>query len=531
MILSERKILATWLAVALISFSGTLSAQADTRASESQTSGRKALKLKEVTQEDVKKIILTGKKLELKNAIPVALKKNLGIAISRGEKSIVEETPEIQNATFDPQLSFSSIYNSDGTPYLQAARAGTSSQAWANELSISKKFSYGTDAKIYGQFNRAYNTAGTISPDSNAAVGVSVEQPLLRGFGEEVNLAPLVKARKNVTQSNLDLRKSTLDLILNTEVAYWNLSASYALVQARLSSLRHAEFVLEQAKKKRDLKSATKEDVLQAEADVASRRVSLVSARQSVEDCDDLLRKLMGEKGDEALGAYEVLPLRGDVPAETLAFRDWIAQVRSFDIDAQIQEIEREKAELDYLVAEDATRPSLDLVLGAEASGREKSPAKAVSGTYDRTGYNLSAGIRFSMPIGFRQSKAALRQAEKARQNVDYAIAEAMQSAMFDARAAWRACEAARERLLAAQTAMKMQQEAYEGQIAKYGAGTSTMTDVLSAQDSLDAARLEQIQAALDVVVTRAKVVRLDGRILAQNGFSWQDVDDFETAR
>ena len=47
------------------------------------------------------------------------------------------------------------------------------------------------------------------------------------------------------------------------------------------------------------------------------------------------------------------------------------------------------------------------------------------------------------------------------------------------------------------------------------------MTDVLSAQDSLDTARLDLIQAALDVVISRAKILRLDGRILQENGFSW----------
>ena len=75
-----------------------------------------------------------------------------------------------------------------------------------------------------------------------------------------------------------------------------------------------------------------------------------------------------------------------------------------------------------------------------------------------------------------------------------------------------------------------MQKEAYAGQIARYGVGKATMTDVLSAQDALDSARLDLIQAALDVVTSRAKVQRLDGEILAANGFSWREIDDAESA-
>lgn len=486
---------------------------------------RRRLRVREVTDEDIQKVVRVGKTLSLRDAVPLALRENLGIAIARTDKAIVEETPEIQEAAFDTSFAFSSVYGNAGNPYWEG-RSGTSSQSWTNRAELSKRFSYGTEATLYGNFNRNYNTTAGMSPASGSAVGLEIVQPLLSGFGEEINLAPLVKARKNVLQSTLSLRKETLDLIYEAEVAYWNLSASYALVAARLSSVRYAELLLNQAKERRALKDATKEDVLQAEADLASRRVNLVAARQAVEDRDDALRKLLGEYGESLDGTYRVAKLSDDVPAENLDFADWIVQVREFDIDAQIRELEREKAELDYRVAVDDDFPSLDLVLGAEASGSESSPAKSVSGIVDRTGYDLSAGIRFSMPIGFRQARAQLRQAALKRGSAKIAVAQALQDAMFAARSAWRTAEASRERLDSAKLAMKMQQEAYEGQIARYGVGRATMTDVLSAQDALDSARLDLIQAALDVVIARAKIRRLDGRILPENGFTWSEIDN-----
>lgn len=483
------------------------------------------LKLREVTEDDIRKVVRVGKELSLRDAVPLVLRENLGIAVARIDKAIVAETPEIREAAFDPAFSFSSVYGNTGNPYWEG-KTGASSQTWSNRAELSKRFSYGTETTLYGNFNRNYNTTEGASPASGTAFGLEIVQPLLSGFGEEVNLAPLVKARKNVAQSALSLRKETLDLIYEAEVAYWNLSASYALVTARLSSVRYAEFVLEQAKERRALKDATKEDVLQAEADLASRRVNLVAARQAVEDRDDALRKLLGEYGETLDGAYKVAILSDSVPAETFEFADWIVRVREFDIDAQIKELEREKTELDYLVAQDADSPSLDLVLGAEASGSESSPAKSVTGIVDRTGYDLSAGIRFSVPIGFRQARAELRQAALRRGSAKLAVAQALQDAMFAARSAWRAAEASRERLESAKLALKMQREAYEGQIARYGVGRATMTDVLSAQDSLDTARLDLIQAALDVATSRAKILRLDGRILEENGFTWEEIDN-----
>lgn len=497
---------------------------------------RRAFELPEITAEDVAKVVRPGTLLTLTDAIPQALRKNLGLAVGRVEKSIVEDTPDIAQAAFDPKFSFSSTYDTTGTtPYWKNNSARTSNQGWNNSVELSKKFAFGTEAKIYGNFNRGYNLDGNApyTADSSVAAGVSVAQPLLKGFSKKINLAPLVIARQNVLKSGLSLRKTTLDLIYDTEVAYWNLSASYALVSARLSSLRHAESVLEQVRKKRELKSgraATLEDVLQAEAEVASRRVNLVRARQSVEDCDDRIRKLLGEKGDEDEALVYRVATLAETPEnrETRSFGEWISAVRVFDIDLQIQEIEREQAALNREVAENADKPNLDLVLGAEVGGRESSPWDAVRGAYgnDRRGYNLSAGIQFSVPVGFRASEAELRQAMKRQQNVELATAQALQNAMFDARSAWRSLEAARERLAAAQVALKMQNESFKGQRARYSLGEATLTDVLSAQDSLDTARLEEIQAQLDVAVARAKTARLDGRILSENGFTWNELDE-----
>ena len=410
---------------------------------------RSAFDAPPITLEDVAKVVRTGPLLNLRDAIPRALRENLGLALSRTEKSIVEDTPDIAQAEFDPRFSFSSTYDTAGTtPYWKNDASRTSTQGWNSSAEISKKFSYGTQARIYGNFNRGFNlNSDPYAADSSVSAGVSLTQPLMKGFGEEVNLAPLVTARQNVLKSGLSLRKTTLDLIYDTEVAYWNLSASYALVSARLSSLRHAESVLEQTRKMRELQSATLEDILQAEAEVASRRVNLVSARQSVENQDDELRRLLGEKGDDADPVvYRVAPLSETAEnRETRSFGEWISAVRAFDIDLQIQEINREQAALNRMLAEDDDRPELNLVVGAEASGQESSPLNAFRGVAgnDRRGYDFSVGIEFSVPIGFRESEARLRQAMKEQRSVEIETAQALQSAMFDARSAWRSLEAA----------------------------------------------------------------------------------------
>ena len=82
--------------------------------------------------------------LNLREAVPAALKNNLGIAVSRIEKSVVEDTPDIAEAAFDPTFSFESTYDTTGsTPYWRQENSSRmSNQSWNNSAEISKKFSF-----------------------------------------------------------------------------------------------------------------------------------------------------------------------------------------------------------------------------------------------------------------------------------------------------------------------------------------------------------------------------------------------------
>ncbi|MDR2981903.1 MAG: TolC family protein [Puniceicoccales bacterium] len=469
------------------------------------------------------------KVLSLREVADKALLRNLGIAVNRIDTDIVADSIDIAESVFDPTFTAETGWrrslSAKPTDY---SVSRSINDTWDSSLGISKKFSTGGTVSLATSLGTDWTNPSGIymSPDNAVAFSIEGRQPLLSGAGRTVNLAPIAQARQNLTKSKLNLRKAVLDLLRDVEVAYWTLSANHALLQLRLSNLESAEALLKQAQARKVAGDGLKQDVLQAEADVASQRVAIINARQSIADAEDNLRLLLSEMNQVDPAPLATVELPQTAPESMPAFARWIPKVRSFDIDAQVRSIEIEQADLDVLVADNADQPSLDLIAGASALGRDRTVGNAYTGVFTRSGYGLNAGVELSIPLGFRESEARLRQARKAREQAFLLQVTTQQQTMFNARSAWRALETSRDRLAATQATVSLKREAYDGERAKYAVGASTMSDVLVAKASFDAAELSNLQSMLDCVVAAAAVARLDGTILSNLGFSWEVMDE-----
>jgi len=269
---------------------------------------------------------------------------------------------------------------------------------------------------------------------------------------------------------------------------------------------------------------------LQAEADVSSQRVSVLNARQSLDGAEMNLRRLLGQ-GDAAAVEQSLLvdelPTGAVTPAP--AFAAWIRTVADFDFGAAIQLSNIAQAEASVAQAEQNDQPSLDLSVGSTRYGAAGGVGAGVGGGYDnyrlQPGWNNYAELRLSFPLGFRESEATLRSAQRARRQAELRLADVRQNLVFTARASWRELEAARARVEAATSSLELQRKAYEGERARYDAGQSDVLRVLQAQAALDSAQLNWVQALLDARGASAKVARLDGSLLGRHGFTMDAIE------
>jgi biotin carboxylase len=75
------------------------------------------------------------------------------------------------------------------------------------------------------------------------------------------------------------------------------------------------------------------------------------------------------------------------------------------------------------------------------------------------------------------------------------------------------------------QAAIALNEQSFEQERARYGAGLSAYRQVLEAQRDLDKARRSHLQALIDQRRAVVQLARVDGSILERNGFTWAEAD------
>jgi outer membrane protein TolC len=466
--------------------------------------------------------------LSLEKAIDRTLLFNLGLTVTRLDALRSLDAVDVSESVFDPNLSWTNRLSGSHL-YGDITGGDPAARLHDSDVALSQKFTWGGTLSVGAGLTRSWGDSGSLATASQYDLGTNVAytQPLLAGGWRAVNLTALISARQTAYRNRLSLRAASLDLIRDTEVAYWSLAGARTLVSLRETSLRSAESLLAQIRAKRSLGDATVLEELQAEADVSSQRVSVLNARQSLDSAEMNLRRLLGQ-GDAAAVEQallvDALPTAAVPPPQV--FASWIRTVADFDFGTAIQLSNIVQAEAGVAQAEQNDHPSLNLSVGSSRFGN---PGVGVSGGYDayrqQAGWNNYAELRLSFPLGFRESEANLRSAYRARRQAELRLADARQSLVFGARASWRELEAARARVDAATSSLELQRKSYEGERARYDAGQSDVLRVLQAQAALDSAQLNWVQSHLDARAASAKVARLDGSILPRHGFTMDAVE------
>ena len=473
-----------------------------------------------------------GQGLTLEAAIVSALENNLGLRIAAYAPADALDSVEIEKAQFDPAL-----FGNTSLQERQSAAANSSldsasvprSETRRARIGVDQRLATGATATLDSSISRsASNNNAARNPDYGADVGLSIRQPLLKDAWTAVNLAPLARAKVNAERSLFELRSDVLDLVLDTEIAYWNLAYTRADRALIASSLALAENLLEENSERERLGLVTPLEVLQSEAEVLNQQEDIIQAERAIEDAEDTLRRAMGqadfmaELSDDLHVASlpeTLAPLRpmGTVVLDT---------VRN-DVDAQAQERRIEVERINRILAEDDTRPDLDLTAGVTYLGRDQDGETAYLGAYNADGFDWNVGLEIRMPWGFREARARARQAERTEEQATLQLYDIKQAKALAARNAWRSASAGLKRIEVTRAALRLNEEAFEQERARYGSGLVAYRTVLEAQRDYDQAKSNYLRSVIETLRSIIRLSRVDGTLLTRNGLDWDAVEPY----
>jgi outer membrane protein TolC len=134
----------------------------------------------------------------------------------------------------------------------------------------------------------------------------------------------------------------------------------------------------------------------------------------------------------------------------------------------------------------------------------------------DADGYNWEVDLSLSVPWGLHAGRARYRSAQASLRQQQARLQQVEQNLLVQVRAGVRAVETSRQSVAIFGQATQLAEKQYELELARFKAGLSTSRQVLQTQDDLEAARLNELQARIDLRIAYANLHQLETSSLSR---------------
>jgi outer membrane protein TolC len=286
-------------------------------------------------------------------------------------------------------------------------------------------------------FNTNYtftNLPARVNPSYQPALQFAFEQPLLQGFGVEINqlrashpgsiLTPgafnpqpstegILITRVRYDNARIEFERLVNQMVANVEVAYWNLYGSYWNLYAQEAALRQAYMAWRILRIRFESGKSNTGEVAQARGQYELFRGNRLDALAQVLDNERQLRRLLGMTTEDGV---RLVP--ADAPTLAPYRPDWNASLNealTLRPELMLARNELKIRQFNVIQARNELLPDLRFTatydinaIGTRLDGADNNNAlrELASDHFN----NWALGLRLNVPIGFRLAHANLRQ-------------------------------------------------------------------------------------------------------------------------
>ena len=483
--------------------------------------------------------------LNLRDAIHTAVEGNLGVQSSRLQPAISAQDVIAAEAAFDAiffgGVDVTKTDQPSTVPIVGITTIGTgisASERYRYETGLRKLTRSGGTVSLSTDLTRSQNNAPGISfspdPAYMAAVRFGLTQPLLRGFGKQVNTAT-IHLSENAEQSVVEqLRSELLAVISQTEVAYWNLVFAWSdlVIQEWLVSV--GEEVRDVLDRRRDFDTKPAQ-FADAVATVEQRKSNVILARHQVRAASDLLKVLINDPrlpvGSEILikPSDELV----EVPVE-YDLRESLTTAISNRPEIKQALLAIDDASIRQMLANNLRLPRLDLSAEIAYSGLNDDPGSSFSELSDADFIDYVLGINFEIPIGNREAEAGYRRSRLQRTGALISYRQAVQQVVLEVKSALRNVITNYQLIQARRSFRVAQAENLRTLLVEEETMAGLTPEFLNLkfqrQSGLATARQQEIQAIVNFDQSVAELYRAMGTGLKMNNINLEvgdHTDDF----
>jgi outer membrane protein TolC len=466
----------------------------------------------------------TAVDLTLQEATTRALERNLELAVERLNPQTFDLTIARLRAAYNPTavsnfgqrsriqpptstLNGGTIVDNDFTTY----NAGIAQQLpW---FGGSASFAFNNQKQVSSNLFANYN------PLFNNSFNFAYTQPLLRGFLIDNNRQQLRVTAISRDVSEIQLRGTIATTLASVRNAYWELLYGVQAVDVARGSLALAERLVEDNRARVEIGTMAPLDIVQAEAEVATRRQALAQAEATWRTSELALKRLIVNGTEDPLWRASLNPVDRPVfSPEPLDVEGAVRQALGNRTDLEAARRQIESNDITLALMRNQTLPALDLTAayGAEGLGgtqyrRQGSGITSVivgtlPGGYSDAWRTLTAReypnwnfqLNLSYPIGgsaaeanYARARVQVSQATAQLRALELQVATDVTNAALQVENGLRRYEAALSARALAETRLDAEQ-------SRFNVGLSTNFFVVQAQRDLSTAQNSELRALLD---------------------------------
>ena len=466
-------------------------------------------------------------RMSIDDAVATALEQNLDLQVQRINPQIRDLDTAVFRANWAPTVT-STVELVDQTQPPSSLLSGNTSQLTSGRNAYNFGLQqltpwYGGQYQVL--FNNGRTTTNNIfssfDPQFTSNVSASYTQPLLRNFKIDGTRQQLLVSQKNYEISQTQLQQSIAQTTRNVRNAFYDLLYAIGNLAVQRQSLELSQQSLKDNRARVEIGTMAPLDIVQAEAEVATREEAVIVAEAAIERQQDFLRALIfGPKAPEMWNTrieptetYTFTPMTVDYDGavkNALSQRTDLVAARknleSNDISIKYfnnQSLPDLNASVNYAAQAIGgvgllRGPSSGLTPGPIIGQVEKSYWSTLGTVFagDFPGWTLS--IDMSYPIGQSTNEANLARAKLQHSQQERQISSLELTVATQVRDAARTVQTNAKRVDATRSSRILAERRLEAEEKKYQAGMTQNFFVLQAQRDLNVARNNELLALVE---------------------------------
>jgi outer membrane protein TolC len=477
------------------------------------------------------------------DVVRLLLENNRDLTVIRTDPITSRYLVESAFRPFEPNLYATGTISRSDTPSSSILAGAASLIQLTHDfiVGVEQTFQTGTISSVEFEYNRFSSNSVffVYNPSYNGAVRYSVTQPLLRNFGKLVNTSEIRIARIDEKISELEFELQVIDLVTEAVAAYWDLAFAVGDVKVKERSYDLALKTLRDNQIQEEVGTLAPLDLIQAEAEAAVRYEDLLTARYTIDQLQDEIKKMISSETDPGIVLARlnlVEPLREPEREQLLSLNEGIQfalenrlelKQAGYDIDSQDINVRYYKNQMRPIF--DVTAAYTHVGLGGTQTirsgfGQGAEIVQVIPGGVDEMFRQLfgfrfpgySASFNIEIPLNNRAAKADYAAAVNVREQAVARKEATAQRIVLEVRNAYTQLDMNRARVATARTARLLSMRRLEAEQKKFDLGASTVRFVLEEQRNLAEAETSEIQALVNYTKSLVDYERAIGATLSR---------------